>query len=288
MVAHETREGQVFQRLFEKIEEQVYDVLGDSHINTSLRELLIRAIRDDNDPARLRYMEEVIESDIGRQLEEVLVERALVSGLGEGTSNDEIRALMEQAKSRKLQPWFVEAFFTAALQLYNGRITRREAQRFEITRVPAAMRSHADASRGPVHDRYHRVTFDKRHVLIDGGDRAELISPGTALLGAVIDKVLADFSGTLQSGATRISTSYVERQNLTMRMGMRRFTRLTNGFSKKIENLTYAVSMHYMHYNFCRPHATLIKRFGTPTTPAMAAGVATYPWSVHQLVGLLD
>lgn len=214
MVAHETREGQVFQRLFEKIEEQkgtygdqVYDVLGDSHINTSLHELLIRAIRDDNDPARLRYMEEVIESDIGRQLEEVLIERALVSGLGDGTSNDEIRALMEQAKSRKLQPWFVEAFFTAALQLYNGRITRREAQRFEITRVPAAIRSHADASRGPVHDRYHRVTFDKRHVLVDGGDRAELISPGTALLGAVIDKVLADFSGTLQSGATLVDAN---------------------------------------------------------------------------------
>jgi IS1 family transposase len=85
-----------------------------------------------------------------------------------------------------------------------------------------------------------------------------------------------------------ISTSYVERQNLTMRMGMRRFTRLTNGFSKKVENLAHAVSMHYMHYNFCRPHQTLTKKFGKPTTPAMAAGVAAYPWSIHQLVGLLD
>jgi hypothetical protein len=85
-----------------------------------------------------------------------------------------------------------------------------------------------------------------------------------------------------------ISTSYVERQNLTMRMGMRRFTRLTNGFSKKVENLTHAVSMHYMHYNFCRPHQTLTKKAGKPTTPAMAAGVAQYPWSIHQLVGLLD
>lgn len=88
--------------------------------------------------------------------------------------------------------------------------------------------------------------------------------------------------------AKHISTSYVERQNLTMRMGMRRFTRLTNGFSKKVENLTHAVSLHYMHYNFCRPHATLTKKFGKPTTPAMAAGVATFSWSVHQLVGLLD
>ncbi len=86
----------------------------------------------------------------------------------------------------------------------------------------------------------------------------------------------------------RISTSYVERQNLTKRMGMRRFTRLTNSFSKKLENLTHAVSLHYMHYNFCRTHTTLTKRYGKPTTPAMAAGVAKYPWSVHQIVGLLE
>jgi len=69
-----------------------------------------------------------------------------------------------------------------------------------------------------------------------------------------------------------ISTSYVERQNLTMRMGMRRFTRLTNGFSKKIENLFYAVALHFMYYNFCRIHQTL------RITPAMAAGVADKLW----------
>ena len=82
----------------------------------------------------------------------------------------------------------------------------------------------------------------------------------------------------------KISTSYVERQNLTMRMGMRRFTRLTNGFSKKIENLTHAVSLHYMHYNFARPHKSL----GRGVTPAMAAGVAAYPWTVWDIAKLLD
>jgi hypothetical protein len=85
-----------------------------------------------------------------------------------------------------------------------------------------------------------------------------------------------------------ISTSYVERQNLTMRMGMRRFTRLTNGFSKKVENHAHAVSLHFMHYNFARPHKTLTKRYGTPTTPAMAAGVAEHVWSVWEIAGLLD
>jgi hypothetical protein len=68
----------------------------------------------------------------------------------------------------------------------------------------------------------------------------------------------------------------VERQNLTIRMSMRRFTRLTNAFSKKLDNLTAAVSLHFMYHNFGRPHQTVTKRHGTPTTPAMAAGVADH------------
>jgi IS1 family transposase len=85
---------------------------------------------------------------------------------------------------------------------------------------------------------------------------------------------------------SRVSTSYVERQNLTMRMGMRRFTRLTNGFSKKIENLSFAVSLHFMHYNFARPHKTLSDPY--PTTPAMAAGVADHVWTIKEIAALLD
>ena len=79
-----------------------------------------------------------------------------------------------------------------------------------------------------------------------------------------------------------ISTSFVERQNLTMRMGMRRFTRLTNGFSKKIQNRAAMVAIHFMHYNFARVHKTL------RITPAMAAGLADHIWSLEELVGLLD
>jgi len=84
----------------------------------------------------------------------------------------------------------------------------------------------------------------------------------------------------------RISTSYVERQNLTMRMGMRRFTRLTNGFSRKVENLAAAVSLHFCHYNFARPHKALKERY--PRTPAMAAGVADHVWSLEEIAALLD
>lgn len=79
-----------------------------------------------------------------------------------------------------------------------------------------------------------------------------------------------------------ISTSYVERQNLTMRMGMRRFTRLTNAFSKKVENLSAAVSLHFAYYNLCRVHQTL------KTTPAVAAGVEDHVWTVEELCELLQ
>lgn len=79
-----------------------------------------------------------------------------------------------------------------------------------------------------------------------------------------------------------ISTSFVERQNLTMRMQMRRFTRLTNAFSKKIQNLGYAVALHFMHYNFCRVHQTL------RVTPVMEAGIADHVWEIDEIVALLD
>jgi hypothetical protein len=89
-----------------------------------------------------------------------------------------------------------------------------------------------------------------------------------------------------------ISTSYVERQNLTMRMGMRRFTRLTNAFSKKVEFHAHAVSLYFMYYNFAKFHGSLrVKNADgsfTQRTPAMAAGVAAYKWSVEQIAGLLD
>ena len=83
-----------------------------------------------------------------------------------------------------------------------------------------------------------------------------------------------------------ISTSYVERQNLTMRMSMRRFTRLTNAFSRKVDNLAAAVSLHFMYYNFGRPHKTLASPY--PRTPAMAAGVADHVWRIEEIVALLD
>ena len=98
----------------------------------------------------------------------------------------------------------------------------------------------------------------------------------------------AKFTGSIKEVITgnpdrkHISTSYAERQNLTMRMSMRRFTRLTNAFSKKVENLAHAVSLHFMYYNFARIHKTL------RVSPAMEAGVSDHLWSFEEIAGLLD
>jgi IS1 family transposase len=95
-------------------------------------------------------------------------------------------------------------------------------------------------------------------------------------LGCKVERVMGDPT------PRHISTSYIERQNLTMRMSMRRFTRLTNGFSKKVENHAAAVALHYMHYNFARVHQTI------RVTPAMQAGVSDHVWSIAEIVGLLE
>ncbi|MGO8914710.1 MAG: IS1 family transposase [Stellaceae bacterium] len=105
---------------------------------------------------------------------------------------------------------------------------------------------------------------------------AEPIGPGRYSPPRVVDQQKTVITG--EPDQDHISTSLVERQNLTMRMSMRRFTRLTNAFSKKIENLQAAVSLHFAHYNFVRVHKTL------RVTPAMAAGVDNRLWSLEELV----
>lgn len=89
--------------------------------------------------------------------------------------------------------------------------------------------------------------------------------------------------------AEKVSTSYVERTNLALRMGNRRFTRLTNGFSKKAENHAHAVSLFFMYYNFCKPHGTLTKaNRGIKRTPAMAAGLTDHVWTVDEILAKMS
>ncbi len=117
----------------------------------------------------------------------------------------------------------------------------------------------------------------------EGSEHARRYSPAVCI-GAEKQWVMGD------PDYDHVSTSYVERQNLTLRMGNRRFTRLTNAFSKKVENHTHSVNIHFMHYNFCRPHQTLTKAHPLhyPQTPAMAAGIADHVWTLEEVCALLD
>ena len=213
MVAHNTREGAVFERLLDKIEQQrkalgdqVYDVLGDSFINSSLRDLLIEAIRYGDDPeVRARQMR-VIDEDIGKRLEDVVAERALAVDILAKARVGEIRDMMERAKSRKLQPGFIRAFFIDAFRRLRGRITEREPGRFEITRVPVAVRStEREAKVGsPIQPVYERVTFEKELVNVKDKPPAELLSPGHPLLAAVIDTINDRHGSLLQRGTVLV------------------------------------------------------------------------------------
>lgn len=137
----------------------------------------------------------------------------------------------------------------------------------------------------PVVDALWRGNIDYGQVIKDYGKQSEAeqrrYSPATCK-GIEKRAIIGDPDDDL------ISTSYVERANLSMRMGCRRFTRLTNAHSKRIENHTAAISLYMAHYNLCRPHETLSKAAGEPTTPAMAAGIEDHPWSITQLCELLE
>lgn len=213
LVAHNTREGAVFERLLDKIEEQrkalgdqVYDVLGDSFIDRSLRELLIEAIRYGDDPEVKARQMRIIDEEIGRRVEEVVAERALAVDILARTRVEEIRDMMERAKARKLQPGFIRAFFIEAFRLLGGRITEREAGRFEITRVPSGVRSSEREAKvgAPLQSAYERVTFDKELVTVEGKPPAELLSPGHPLLTAVIDTVLERYGALLLKGSVLV------------------------------------------------------------------------------------
>ncbi len=215
MVAKDTREGQVFDRLFQKIEQQrqvygdqIYDVLGDAAINRSLQDLLMEAIRYAEDPDVRARIDEVIDAEIGSRFQQVLDDRALATNSINLSNIAAIRQRMEEAQARKLAPGFIHAFFAAALDDLGGRMAVREPDRYEITRVPAAVRSRDREIEvgGPLQTAYERVTFDKNCVTLskdrDSGPRAELVSPGHPLLRAMIATVLDRYGSTLSEGTT--------------------------------------------------------------------------------------
>jgi superfamily II DNA or RNA helicase len=212
LCASNTREGEVYRRLLEKLEEaraalggKVYDVLGELFEGQALRDLLVDAIRYGDRPETkaelFRKVDGAIDVDV---IEKLVAERKLTSEGMDPNAVSAIREEMERAQARRLQPHFIGAFFREAFVLLGGRIVQRERGRFEITRVPSILKERDRLiGRGdPVLDRYSRVTFDKAQ--INGQPQAELLAPGHPLLDATTDVVLERFQPLLGQGAVLV------------------------------------------------------------------------------------
>ncbi|TXI55355.1 helicase-related protein [Mycolicibacter arupensis] len=214
VVATNTREGDVFARLLEKIEEQrkayggkVFDVLGQAFSETPLRDLLMEAIRYGELPEVRAKMHQVINDRVADGLKEVLEERALASDSLAEADLAALRAAMDEARARRLQPHYIELAFRAAFTKLGGRIAKRERGRYEIANVPAHIRA---SKHQPIATKYDRVTFDLAHVHPDGQIRAKLLAPGHPLHDAVMDEAVRAFGGNLNSGTVLVSSTLEE------------------------------------------------------------------------------
>jgi SNF2 family DNA or RNA helicase len=215
LVADGTREGEVYRRLLEKLEQarqslggQVFDVLGKLHFEgRPLRELLIDAIRYGEQPDVRARLNRVVENAFDKKaIQDLLEERALAHDAMDASRVYRIREEMERAEARRLQPHYVESFFIEAFQRLGGAIKKREPRRFEITNVPAPIRNRDRliGIREPVLPRYERIAFEKNLVAPPGQALAAFVCPGHPLLDATIDLTLERHRELMRRGTVLV------------------------------------------------------------------------------------
>jgi superfamily II DNA or RNA helicase len=225
MVAAETREGDVFQRLFEKLEVErealggrVFDILGEVFEDKSLKDLLIEAIRYGEDPeVRARLFRKIEGALDTAHLENIIKRNALCEEVMSAERLFAVKEEMERAEARKLQPYFIRSFFNQAFQQLGGELRPREQGRYEISHVPANIRERDRQITGrdrrnsdTVLRRYERVCFEKKFVrLLDrvGSPMASLMHPGHPLMQSVTDLVLEQHRNKLKQGAILVDPS---------------------------------------------------------------------------------
>ncbi|MGW7572505.1 helicase-related protein [Streptomyces sp. NPDC054765] len=217
LVAENTREGQVFQRLLDKIEQQskayqgkVYNVLGEIFEGEPLRKLLVEAIRYGDRPEVKGQLERVIDARVGKRASELIKGLALDAQVMRIEDVQQVRLRMEEAQVRRLHPHYVQAFFREAFDHLGGRLGKREPGRYEITHVPAVLRDAGRFGRGlgGVPQRaYERVCFDRNCITTPGKIRADLIAPGHPLFDAVLDETVRRHGDLLAKGAVLVDAS---------------------------------------------------------------------------------
>ena len=211
LVAIETREGDVYHTLLKKLEEartalggKVFDVLGKLQFEgRPLRDLLIEAIRYGERPEVKAKLNQAIDQALNiSHLQNLVEERALAREIINAERLQRIREDLERAAARRLQPHYIESFFLEAFRRLDGWIHERESRRYEVTKVPAAIRQRDRliGTREPVLRRYERITFEKDLVTLPGKPLAAFVCPGHPLLEAVIDLILEQNSEILRHG----------------------------------------------------------------------------------------
>ena len=249
LVAKDTREGDVFTRLLSKIEQMnrayngnLFNVLGEDGAfqEHSLRDLLLKAIRYGDDPHTKAQLNRIIDAGVSTGLRELTQERALHPEMFSSLTLSDVRALMERARERRLQPGYIAAFFIPAFERVGGRIRKRERGRYEITRVPP--RLVAEARRlnrwSPVADRYERVTFDLSRVHPEGMIEAALVAPGHPLLDALLELTIKDLSPALKQGTVLVDHRSKQSHQPT----------LVYAVQQQIENSAGDIVSHHFDY----------------------------------------
>lgn len=215
LVAADTREGDVYYTLLEKLDEarktlggQVFDVLGKLQFEGKpLRELLIEAVRDGERPEVRARLNQVVANAFDRdQLRDLIEEHALATDAMDASRVYRIREDMERAEARRLQPHYIESFFLEAFRRLGGSARQRESRRYEVTHVPSVIRNR-DRLIGigePVLPRYERIAFEKALINPQGLSPAAFVCPGHPLLDAVIDLTLERSRDLLRRGAVLV------------------------------------------------------------------------------------
>ena len=215
LVAEETREGDVYRTLLDKLEQarqalggQVFDVLGKLQFEgRPLRDLLIEAIRYGERPeVRARLTQVIINAIDQEQLRDLLEEQALVHDTMDAGQVARVREEMERAEARRLQPHYIESFFMEGFKQLGGATRQREPRRYEISHVPALIRSRDRliGQREPVLPRYERITFEKNLIAPQGQPLAAFICPGHPLLDAILDLTLERHRDLLRRGTVLV------------------------------------------------------------------------------------
>lgn len=229
LVAAETREGDVYRRLLEKLEEarqalggQVFDVLGKLQFEgRPLRELMIEAIRYGDQPEVRARLTQAVEHAVDQtHLQNLLEERALAHDAMDSSRVARVREEMERAEARRLQPHYVESFFLEAFRRLGGSVREREPRRYEVTHVPASLRQrnrqigtgevgtipHRDGQSPytKLLERYERIVFEKSLIAPPGQPLAAFVCPGYPLLEAVLDLTLERHRDLLKQGAVLV------------------------------------------------------------------------------------